>query len=197
MSGIPSKDAEFVEWSGSLIGVSKNRKAERGRPEDKLSALETLRIEAKSPREKRKTASYAKSDMREKNEKSGPLKKKEEEFVRFHLQNDGKAPDNGRKELRIPICDKTPAPRPAPDIEIDTPRPRTLRLTFRHENAARRGKPQFVHGLECPRLVADAPPEKALNPLHSSFAARSPLELTFMVSAKRGWDQSDLPEPAA
>jgi hypothetical protein len=103
--------------------------------------------------------------------------------VRFHLQNNDKVPDNGCRELRIPIYDKTHTPHPAPDsvpeTEVETPHPRTLRIKFRHENAPRWGKPEFVHGLECLWVIADAPPERIGDLLHSAFATRSPLELTF------------------
>jgi hypothetical protein len=49
--------------------------------------IEALHIEVKALHEKCKTASYIKLDMQAKNEKS--LAQKEEEFMRFHLQNDG------------------------------------------------------------------------------------------------------------
>jgi hypothetical protein len=53
------------------------------------------------------------------------------------------------------------------------------RIKFRHENAPRWGKPEFVHRLECLWVIADAPPERIGDLLHSAFATRSPLELTF------------------
>ena len=183
MSSIPAKEAEFIKWSGNLIAVSKNHKVEWGLPDDKLSALEALHIKVKALHEKCQTAAYTKLDMQAKNEKRDLLRKQEGEFVRFHLQNNDKMTDNGREELRIPIYDKTPTSHPAPDtvpeVEIETPHPRTLRIKFRHENAARWGKPAFVHGLECLWVVTDGRPEKIGELLHSAFATRSPLEMTF------------------
>jgi hypothetical protein len=82
---------------------------------DKLAELEPLHSEAKAPHEKCETASYTQLDMQAKNEKKDLLRKKEAEFARFHLQNNGKVSDNWRKEVRVPIYDKTPAPLPAPD----------------------------------------------------------------------------------
>jgi hypothetical protein len=91
--------------------------------------------------------------------------------------------DNGREELRIPIYDHTPTPHPAPptipEIEITTPLPRTLRIKFRSENAPRWGKPAGVHGLECLWVIAEAPPAKIGDLLHSAFSTRNPLELGF------------------
>ncbi|MDR0644922.1 MAG: hypothetical protein LBG05_08510 [Treponema sp.] len=183
MSNIPTKEVEFVEWSGNLIDVSKNHKVEWALPDDKLSALESLYIEVKALHEKCQTAASTKLDMQSKNEKKDLLRKNEAEFVRFHLQNNDKVSDTGRKELRIPIHDRTPTPHPAPDtvpeVEVETPHSRTLRIKFRHENAARWGKPEFVHGLECLWVIADVRPERIGDLLHSAFATRSPLELTF------------------
>ncbi|MDR2633811.1 MAG: hypothetical protein LBC51_09365 [Treponema sp.] len=71
-------------------------------------------------------------------------------------------------ERGIPIYDR-----------ISMPHPRTLRIRFRHERSKRWGKPEFVHGLECLRAIADAPPEKIQDLLHSAFATRSPLECYF------------------
>lgn len=183
MPYMPEKESAFVEWSGNLINVSKAHATEWGLPADKLTELEPLHIEVKGLHEKCKTSSYTPLDIQAKNEKKELLRKKEAEFVRFHLQNNDKVSDNGRKELGIPIHDTTRTPHPAPDtipeIEIEMPYPRTLRIKFRDEKAVRWGKPAFVHGLECLWVIADTPPEKIADLSHSAFATRSPLELTF------------------
>jgi hypothetical protein len=180
---MPNREVEFVEWSGNLIDVSKSHATEWGLPADKLAELEPLHIEVKSLHEKCKTASYTQLDMHAKNEKKALLRKKEAEFVRFHLQNNDKMSDNGRKELHIPIYDRTHTPHPAPDtvpeIEIEMPHARILRIKFRNEKALRWGKPAFVHGLECLWVIADAPPDKIADLLHSAFTTRNPLELSF------------------
>jgi hypothetical protein len=91
--------------------------------------------------------------------------------------------DNGREELRIPIYDKTPSPHPTPDsvpdVEVETPYPRTVWIKFRAINAPRWGKPEYVHGLEGLWVISDTPPAKIEDLLHSSFSTHSPLELVF------------------
>jgi hypothetical protein len=74
-------------------------------------------------------------------------------------------------------------------VEAQTPAPRTLRLRFRAENAIRWGKPPRVHGLECLWAIADTPPAKIGDLLHSAFATRSPLDMTFDEDqrGKRFW----------
>jgi hypothetical protein len=186
MSGksyIPTKEADFLDWSANLIAVSRENKTEWNLPEQPLADIETLHDEVKALHEKCQTTSYTKLDMQAKNEKKKALKKAEQTFVRNDLQNNDAMTNNGRAALRIPIYDQTPTPSPEPstipDMEVVTPLPRTIQIKFRAENAARWGKPQNVHGLECCWLIADSPPEKIEELLHSDFATRTPLELVF------------------
>ncbi|MDR1902670.1 MAG: hypothetical protein LBQ88_10355 [Treponema sp.] len=182
-SFIPTKEAEFVSWSANLIDVSKANTTGWDLPAAQITELETLHGEFIALYEKCQTAAYTKLDMQAKNEKKALLIKKEEVFVRNNLQNNDKMTDNGRTALRIPIYDRKPTPHPAPEttpeIEIATPLPRILRVKFRAVNAARWGKPPYVHGLECLWSIADTPPAKIGDLLHSTFATRSPLELGF------------------
>lgn len=186
MSGkryIPAKEAEFIEWSENLIDVSSANAAEWKLPQDKLDEIKTLHGEVKALYELCKTASYTKLDMQAKHEKMERLVKLEEVFVRNNLQNNDAMTDNGRAALRIPIYDRTPTPHPypqtVPDIAIETPLPRTVRIRFRALDAARWGKPANAHGLECLWVIAGIAPAKISDLLHSAFATRSPLELTF------------------
>jgi hypothetical protein len=182
-SYIPTKEADFVDWSGNLVAVSKSYTAEWNLPEAKLSELESLQTQVRALHEKCRTASFTKLDMREKLDLKKQLIRLEEVFVRNHLQNNDAMTDTGRTALRIPIYDKTPSPHPAPDTipetELLTPLPRTIQLRFRSPNAARWGKPANVHGLECRWVMADAPPAHIDDLLHSEFATRSPLEFVF------------------
>jgi hypothetical protein len=183
MSYLPAKEADFVERSGNLIAVSSAHTSEWNLPEDKVAELQTPHNDLKALHERCQTASYTKLDMQAKNEKKSQFIRLEEVFVRNNLQNNEVMTDDDRKALRIPIHDTTPTPHPAPDtipeLEVATPHPRTVRIKFRDEHRARWGKHQYVHGLECLWLIADAPPAQVKDLLHSEFATRSPLELVF------------------
>ncbi|MDR1466364.1 MAG: hypothetical protein LBI40_01925 [Treponema sp.] len=179
----PTKEAEYVDWSENLIEVSEKHKVEWKLVDGKLTELRTLHDEVKALHELCQTASYTKLDMQAKNEKKALLIHLEEVFVRNNLQNNDAMTDNGREELGIPIHDPTPTPQPAPttipEVEVETPHPRTVRIKFRDEHTKRWGKPTHVHGLECLWLIAEEPPAKVKDLLHSEFATRNPLELTF------------------
>jgi hypothetical protein len=70
-------------------------------------------------------------------------------------------------------------PDSLPDIEVEMPFPRVVQRKFRAINAPRWGKPEYVHGLECLRVISDTVPAKIEDLLRSEFATHSPLELTF------------------
>jgi hypothetical protein len=94
--------------------------------------------------------------------------------------------DEDRTAMGIPNGDPRPTPVPAPgDIpEAQTPLPRVLRFRFRRANMKRWGKPEDVHGMELVWLIADTPPAEREELVHSAFATRSPLELTFKESER-------------
>jgi hypothetical protein len=183
MSYFPAKEAEFVSWSANLIAGSKKYAAELDLPADQLAALEALQDEFALLHEKCRTAARSKVDTLAKNEAKAALIKKEEVFVRNHLQNNDRMTDPIRAELGIPVYDTKPTPLPAPEsvpeAEVLTPHPRTVRIRFRGENAPRWGKPAGVHGIECLWAVAEAPVIRIADLSHSSFATRNPLDLVF------------------
>ncbi|MDR1126568.1 MAG: hypothetical protein LBL06_00405 [Treponema sp.] len=183
MKCIPTTENYYVDWSANLIAVSILHKTELGLPEGKLTELQTLHNEVKVLHELCQTATYTKLDMQAKNEKKKQLIHLEEVFIRNNLQNNDAMTDNLREALGIPIHDTKPTPVPAPEgipeIEIETPHPRTVQIKFRDEHAARWGKPEHVHGLECVWELAEEPPAKVSDLLHSDFATKNPLELVF------------------
>jgi hypothetical protein len=183
MSYIPTKEADFVSWSENLIAVSAAHVAEWNLNEDRLADLLALHTEVKRLHGLCQTSLYTKVDMRAKNLKKKQLFKLEEVFVRNNLQNNDLMTDIGREELRIPIHDTTPSqhadPDSVPDLEVETPHPRTVLMRFRAVNAARWGKPGNVHGMEGMWVLSGTPPTKIEDLLHSVFSTRSPLEMVF------------------
>jgi hypothetical protein len=91
--------------------------------------------------------------------------------------------DEDRTAMGIPNHDTHPTPVPVPsdipEVEAQTPKPRVLHFRFRRFNMKRWGKPDDVHGMELVWVISDAPPAKLADLIHSSFATKSPLELTF------------------
>jgi hypothetical protein len=96
--------------------------------------------------------------------------------------------DEDRTAMGIPNHDPHPTPVPAPEdipeVEAAMPLPRVLRFRFRRANKKRWGKPADVHGMELVWLIADTPPAETEELVHSAFATKSPLELTFKESER-------------
>jgi hypothetical protein len=59
-----------------------------------------------------------------------------------------------------------------------------LRFRFRRIGKKRWGKPAGVHGMELVWLISDRPPKELEELIHSAFATKSPLELTFKESER-------------
>jgi hypothetical protein len=78
---IPSKEAEFVEWSENFIAVSTANKSEWNLPENTLMEPQTLYTEVKALYEVCQTSSYTKLDMQKKNEKKDRIIHLEEVFL--------------------------------------------------------------------------------------------------------------------
>jgi hypothetical protein len=118
----------------------------------------------------------------EKNEARERAKKMIRPFVNQYLRYPP-VTDGDRAAMGIPNHDTHPTPGPIPDtipdIEIKTSIIRELGIRFRALNAKRWGKPKGVHGLECLSVVSDTPPLTIEDLIHSSFATRSPLLLSF------------------
>jgi hypothetical protein len=68
--------------------------------------------------------------------------------------------------------------RRIPDIKIAASRQQTLRIKLRHENAAHRGKPEFVHGIEGLRVIQGCASLRMSETRRIGLATRMPLDLT-------------------
>ena len=90
--------------------------------------------------------------------------------------------------MRIPIHDTHPATHGKPggilDIEVETPHPRLLSIRFRDVSAPHWSKQDDMHGMELVWLISEAPPRETEDLVHSAFAARNPLELSFKESER-------------
>jgi hypothetical protein len=121
-------------------------------------------------------------DREAKNDAKRASKKAIRAFVNQYLRFPP-VTDEDRTAMHIPNHDTRPTPVPIPgdipEVEAQTPLPRVLRFRFRRANMKRWGKPRDVHGMELVWVIADTPPTKLAELIHSAFATKSPLELTF------------------
>jgi hypothetical protein len=104
-------------------------------------------------------------------------------YIQGFIARNPAVTDEDRERMGLPLRDKTPTPTPkpegVPEVEVSTPLPRTVRFRFRAANAKHWGKPAYVHGIEILWVIADTPPVHIKELVHSEFATRNPLDLTF------------------
>jgi hypothetical protein len=126
-------------------------------------------------------------DTEAKNDAKKAAKKAVRSFVNQYLRFDP-VTDEDRTAMHIPNHDTHPTPIPIPgdipEVEAQTPLPRVLRFRFRRRGMKRWGKPDDVHGMELVWLISDTPPKEVEELVHSAFATKSPLEMTFKESER-------------
>jgi hypothetical protein len=125
---------------------------------------------------------HTKVDTEAKNDAKKAAKKAARLFVNQYLRF-LPVTDEDRTAMNIPNHDTHPSPVPRPgdipEVEAQTPKPRILRFLFRRRGMKRWGKPADVHGMELVWVISDTPPTKLEQLVHSAFATKSPLELSF------------------
>jgi hypothetical protein len=130
---------------------------------------------------------YTQVDREAKNDAKRASKKAIRAFVNQYLRFPP-VTDEDRTAMGIPNHDTRPTPIPAPgdipEVEAQTPLPRVLRFRFRRASMKRWGKPGNVHGMELVWVIADTAPTEIEELIHSAFATKSPLELTFKESER-------------
>jgi hypothetical protein len=133
------------------------------------------------------TGPHTQVDTEAKNDAKKAAKKAIRAFVNQYLRFPP-VTDEDRKAMGIPNHDAHPSPIPVPgdipEVDVQTPLPRVLRFRFRRVGMKRWGKPRDVHGMELVWIIADTPPAEVEELVHSAFATRSPLELTFKESER-------------
>jgi hypothetical protein len=188
---IPKNDAEFDVWFNNLVEyvfakvmVASPAWTHIPKPEaENLAAAytswHTAYVAFQGP--------HTKVDTEAKNDAKKAAVKVIQLFVNRYLRYPP-VTNEDRTAMGIPNHDihPTPVPRPddIPEVEVLLPKPRMLRFRFRRVNMKRWGKPAGVHGMELLWIIADAPPKEVEELVHSSFATKSPLDLTFAESER-------------
>jgi hypothetical protein len=188
---IPNNDAKFDDWF-KFLNQYVNQKCTGSTPEwthipaaartalqDAYTAWYTAYANAKGPHTPVQTE--AKNDAKKAAKQA--LRPFINQYLRFPPVT-----DEDRTAMKIPNKDTHPTPVPTPgdipEVEAQTPLPRVLRFRFRRVNMKRWGKPKDVHGMELVWLISDTLPAEIEQLVHSAFATKSPLELTFKESER-------------
>jgi tRNA threonylcarbamoyladenosine modification (KEOPS) complex Pcc1 subunit len=180
---IPTDLNGFTLFMGDLAASVIANKTRWGVPDDEAtdlqsaqSAFKTLFVETQDPTTRTSVV------IAERNDARTVLTVKARQMVEFRIRRNPAVTTADLIAIHLkPYNPPSPIPPPAtiPEIEIETPHPRVLRIKFRVDTARHWGKPAGVHGLECGWVITDTPPQHTRDLLNSSFATRNPLELVF------------------
>ncbi|MDR1215812.1 MAG: hypothetical protein LBK25_03920 [Treponema sp.] len=183
MDYIPANSVEFLLFLDNLVAAVIANKTRWDIPDAEATDLQTIHATFK--------ALFAQSEnpttrtsvvIAQRNDTKTALTQKVRQMIEFRLRRNPAVTTADLVAIHLkPYKSSSPSSTPTtiPEIEIETPHPRVVRIKF-HEGAVRRwGKPAGIHGLECLWVMAETPPTHINDLLHSAFVTRSPLELIF------------------
>ncbi|MDR1398964.1 MAG: hypothetical protein LBJ41_03470 [Treponema sp.] len=184
MGYIPGKADKYVLFVDNFVPAVDTNKTAWGIPDAEVTTLKGAHTAFKTAfATAAEPATRTSVAVAVKNTAMAELTAQIRQMVEFRIRRNPVIDRPALIGLGLKPLDTHPTPIPDPDtipqIEITMPAPRTLHIKFRAENAKRWGKPEGIHGIECLWVIADTPPAKIKDLLHSSFATKSPLELSF------------------
>jgi hypothetical protein len=168
---------------GDLAVAVAANKTRWGVPDDESTDLQSAQTAFKTLfAETQDPATRTSVVIAQRNDARAVLTAKARQMVEFRIRRNPAVTTADLIAIHLkPYNPPSPVPPPTtiPEIEMETPHPRVLRIKFRVSGSRHLGKPAGVHGLECGWVIADAPPQHTRDLLNSSFATRNPLELVF------------------
>jgi hypothetical protein len=185
---VPATLVEFLLFIDDLVAAVVANKARWGIPDDEATALQTAQATFKTLfTQSENPATRTSVVIAQRNDAKAALTQKARQMVEFRIRRNPAVTtadllDIHHKPYNPPHL--LPIPTTIPEIEIETPHPRVVRLKFRKDAARRLGKPAGVHGLECLWVIAESRPAHINDLLHSAFATRNPLEISFDEDAR-------------
>jgi hypothetical protein len=118
---IPTRDADFWEWSRFLLTYAKARMTVFGIPSEAFIELRTLQSTFESAFEIYEQPDHGKVDVLRKNEAREAYKKGLRDFNNTHLLHNPNVSNEDRREMRLPIHNDTkisPTPQPTTHTAI-------------------------------------------------------------------------------
>jgi hypothetical protein len=180
---IPTNLAGFILFIDDLVAAIIANKTRWDIPDNEATALQTAHAAFK--------ALFAQSEnpttrtsvvIAQRNDARTALIQKIRQMVEFRIRRNPTVTTADLIAMHLkPYKPPSPSPIPTtiPEIEIETPHPRVVRIKCRENAIKHWGKPAGIHGLECLWVMAETRPTHINDLLHSVFATRNPLELSF------------------
>jgi hypothetical protein len=179
---VPSADAAFLEWEKNLLNVILQNFSTWSSPSPQTTlapfaaAFETAYEACRNP-------NRGKLDIQKKNEARKVLEKELRAYNKAYLLYNPTVTDDDRTAMGIPIHKGTRSPvkppETAPELLPDTSTRRIIKVYYKDEGAARRGKPAGVKGIEIKWAKLKEPPKDISELINSTFDTNPPLALEF------------------
>ncbi|MDR1963428.1 MAG: hypothetical protein LBQ50_06590 [Planctomycetaceae bacterium] len=184
---LPRSDQGLLVWAKNLILYASNHYSAMKIPEADVVTLQQQCNIYSQALTKAEEPNRGKLDVLEKNEAREVLKSALRKFVRGYLYNPA-VTDVDRESMAVPLHDRTPSPRPAPNthpvITTESKNPYELILHIRDSESTRRKKPDNAIGAVVYFKISDTPITDPSELTNSVLVTRSPYKLTFPPSER-------------
>jgi hypothetical protein len=186
---VPRQDGKLLEWVRNLLSYLVRNGALLGLDPHTWADLEQKILAYSDAYQKAEAPNRGSADVLLKNECRDALKKVVRLYVKEYLEYNHLVTDENRKLMGLPIHDTIPTPAPvsttAPEAEVKLPSPAVIEVHFKEAGSPNKRKPKGQSGVEVASAILDEKPVDWEELIHSDFATRSPLRLTFK-GADRG-----------
>jgi hypothetical protein len=180
---VPRQDGKLLEWVRNLLSYLVRNGALFGLDPHTWADLEQKILAYSDAYQKAEAPNRGSADVLLKNECRDTLKKVVRLYVKEYLEYNHLVTDENRKLMGLPIHDTIPTPAPvsttAPEAEVKLPSPAVIEIHFKETGSPNKRKPKGQSGVEVASAILNEKPADWEKLIHSDFATKTPLRLTF------------------
>jgi hypothetical protein len=180
---IPAQGGKFLDWTKVLMAYVMLHGTSWRLDPAMWAELEILLREYEQAYEKAEAPNRGSVDVLVKNEKRRALEKAIRQFVKEYLMNNHLVTDEDRKQMGLPIHDTKPTQSPvsakSPFATTKSATPGVIEFHFGNQDGKKGNKEEGEYRVEMAWAILEVKPLDWEELVHSSFATRSPLKLSF------------------
>jgi hypothetical protein len=180
---VPTSEAMFLQWAQTLVAYVLANLTIFGIDQAEVTPIQAKLAAFVAAFNKAQEPNRGRVDINEKNETQAELKSALRAFVKAWLIYNPKVSDSDKENMGLPLHKTartpTPAPKTIPELEFDVAIIRQVSIHFKDSGSEKRGKPEYVHGIELRWAIMDSAPESEADLKSSVFDTASPYTFTF------------------
>jgi hypothetical protein len=180
---VPTNEKTFFQWAQTLVAYVLTNLTNFGIDQAELTPIQAKLAAFVAAFTKAQEPNRGRVDITEKNDKQAELKSALRAFVKARLIYNPKVTDSDKENMGLPlhktVRTPTPPPKTFPELELDVAIIRQVAIHFKDAGSEKRGKPEYVHGIELRWAILDNAPSSVDDLKSSVFDTASPYTFSF------------------